>query len=75
MATEAHGKHGLFTANFCVFRGFSGYYHDFDSTTCHSALNWICARPGGAGRRGLSGDSWSGSADGINRPHRGSHRL
>jgi hypothetical protein len=25
MATEAHGKHGIFTDNFCVFRGFRGY--------------------------------------------------
>jgi len=25
MATEAHGKYGIFTDNFCVFRGFRGY--------------------------------------------------
>jgi hypothetical protein len=25
MATEAHGKHGIFTDDFCVFRGFRGF--------------------------------------------------
>ena len=25
MTTEAHGKHGIFTDNFCVFRGFRGH--------------------------------------------------
>jgi hypothetical protein len=29
MATEAHGKHGIFTDNFCVFRGFRGYLSQF----------------------------------------------
>jgi hypothetical protein len=29
MATEAHGKHGIFTDNFCVFRGFRGYLSRF----------------------------------------------
>jgi hypothetical protein len=29
VATEAHGKHGIFMDNFCVFRGFRGYLSRF----------------------------------------------
>jgi hypothetical protein len=29
MATEAHGKHGIFTDDFWVFRGFRGYLSRF----------------------------------------------
>jgi hypothetical protein len=39
MATEAHGKNGIFTDNFCVFRMDSvAIYHDFDSSKYHSAM-------------------------------------
>jgi len=37
MATEAHGKHGIFTDKFRVFRMDSvAIYHDFDLSKRHS---------------------------------------
>jgi len=44
--TEAHGKHGIFTDNFCVFRGFRGYLPRFrlESSVFQNRPEWYSLR-------------------------------